>query len=844
MDDPPDFENEYCQMCHSDPEMVAESGDTVYVNEKVLNNSVHGGFSCVDCHAQPEADFEDIPHYADYQGVQCNHCHPRTSMVYMEFFYGMLEKRGHEDIPDCVSCHGGHDTQKRMSMEIVCDRCHHKQAEDYKQSYHFQKYKEDPRQYPICTTCHDPHFKSKKQVMSTKEYRQEIVDICARCHQRDIETYIHSRHYHEFEAGNLDAPVCTSCHETHAIRHPSNPNSKVNDLNIADVCNGCHPGHKESMHVQPGTEPNARSCAACHTGHQTDMASINNRIFKEGGIFNQCSICHSEERHAKEHLAHGQTMLIDPKSGEQANCTQCHIYHYKLHGEDSVRTAASKVDCVNCHGEVNRAYKNSIHWKARAEGFEEAPYCTDCHGEANILKTSEQFTAEGIIDLCASCHSNREMMLGFRINPYVVEGYKDTYHGKIFETGTQEVKFAVCTNCHGSHSVLPPEDPESSVNRAHIVETCKQCHPRANDRFVSYLVHPKKASPEEYEAVPKAEPGEPLAAGESIKETERPIPQDKSGGWRSFNNLVAAAMTALLIGVLGVFGFHTILWFQRGFRGRFKREKVVYYRRFNGFNRFLHVLVNVSFLLLAFTGLPQSYAHTDLAKWMFEHIISLQTAKYLHYVGAVITGIYFLLHLIYLAFKLRKNGIKSMLTGPDTMMFRKKDFTDFIQHVKWFFGKGEMPRFDRWTYWEKFDYFAVFWGVFVIGLSGLLRWFDEFFGSLLGGGVITLADTIHKEEALLATAFIFMIHFFNTHLRIEKFPMDVSIYSGRISEKEFEEERPEQYERLKREGKLDNIKVKSQNIFMAFLSYLWGTAALLVGLFLLGLIIIGHLTGH
>ena len=86
-------------------------------------------------------------------------------------------------------------------------------------------------------------------------------------------------------------------------------------------------------------------------------------------------------------------------------------------------------------------------------------------------------------------------------------------------------------------------------------------------------------------------------------------------------------------------------------------------------------------------------------------------------------------------------------------MPNKKDITDFIGHVKWFVGKGERPRFGRWTYWEKFDYLAVFWGVSIIGATGLVLWFPEFFTRLLPGWVINLAHVVHSEEALLAVGF-------------------------------------------------------------------------------------------
>ena len=117
-------------------------------------------------------------------------------------------------------------------------------------------------------------------------------------------------------------------------------------------------------------------------------------------------------------------------------------------------------------------------------------------------------------------------------------------------------------------------------------------------------------------------------------------------------------------------------------------------------------------------------------------------------------------------------------------------------------GSGRSPTFDRWTYWEKFDYWAVFWGMAIIGGSGLLLWFPVFFGRLLPGWMFNIAALVHGEEALLAVGFIFTIHFFNGHLRPEKFPMDTVIFTGRISEHELKDERAVEYERSPREGAL------------------------------------------
>ncbi len=144
-----------------------------------------------------------------------------------------------------------------------------------------------------------------------------------------------------------------------------------------------------------------------------------------------------------------------------------------------------------------------------------------------------------------------------------------------------------------------------------------------------------------------------------------------------------------------------------------------------------------------------------------------------------------------------------MLLGPDSMLPSKRDLSDFIGNMKWFVGRGPRPAYGRWTYWEKFDYFAVFWGMFVIGSTGLTLWFPEFFTRFVPGWFINVATIIHSDEALLAVGFIFTVHFFNTHLRPEKFPMDIVVFTGRMSVDDLREDKPAEYEQLVRSGKLE-----------------------------------------
>ena len=87
--------------------------------------------------------------------------------------------------------------------------------------------------------------------------------------------------------------------------------------------------------------------------------------------------------------------------------------------------------------------------------------------------------------------------------------------------------------------------------------------------------------------------------------------------------------------------------------------------------------------------------------------------------------------------------------------------------------------FDRWTYWEKFDYWAPFWGVTIIGGSGLMLWFPDVTASILPGWVFNVATIAHGEEAVLAAVFLFTVHFFNNHFRPDKFPLDIVMFTGR-----------------------------------------------------------------
>ena len=208
----------------------------------------------------------------------------------------------------------------------------------------------------------------------------------------------------------------------------------------------------------------------------------------------------------------------------------------------------------------------------------------------------------------------------------------------------------------------------------------------------------------------------------------------------------------------------------------------------------------------------------------------------IHGFCAIITMIYAAMHLGYLAYRVFKKKDYSILWGPNSLVPNLTDAQQIIAHMKWFVGLGPKPRFGKWSYWEKFDYWAVFWGVAVIGGSGLTLWFPTFFTKFMPGWLLNVATIVHSDEALLAFGFIFTIHFFNNHLRPEKFPMDRVIFTGRMSEEELEHDKIDHFEEMQASGELSQIEARPPEEWLVNFAKLFGYSAIVIGLALILLI--------
>jgi cytochrome b subunit of formate dehydrogenase len=266
-----------------------------------------------------------------------------------------------------------------------------------------------------------------------------------------------------------------------------------------------------------------------------------------------------------------------------------------------------------------------------------------------------------------------------------------------------------------------------------------------------------------------------------------------------------------------------------------------HFRRFSRVDRVLHALLMFSFLGLALTGLPLLFAHEGWAGTLARFFGGFRSAGLIHRACAILMIGVFTTHVGRIWHRLFVRKDLSILWGPSSMVPQPRDLFEMIAHLKWFVGLGPQPRFDHFTYWEKFDYWAVFWGMGIIGGSGLMLWFPEMFAYVVPGWMFNIAMVVHGEEALLAVVFIFTVHFFNGHLRPEKFPMDSVIFTGRVTVKEMEEERQDELARLTASGRAADLACEAAPSWVYRFGRTIGTIAVMLGLLMVGLILFAFL---
>src|SRR6201998_1874884 len=258
-----------------------------------------------------------------------------------------------------------------------------------------------------------------------------------------------------------------------------------------------------------------------------------------------------------------------------------------------------------------------------------------------------------------------------------------------------------------------------------------------------------------------------------------------------------------------------------------------FFNRFTREQRYLHAVLFSTFLGLAGTGLPLRFSESIWARGLAGAVGGFGAILFFHKFCALVLSVAFLIHVKEIFTRGLFRREKGIFWGATSMVANWKDAKDMFNHMRWMLGLGPKPQFERYAYWEKFDYWAVFWGMIVIGFSGYAMWFAPFFAHFLPGWALNAVLVIHSEEGLLAILFIFSIHFVNTHLRPGSFPMDMVIFTGVESEEAFKTRRAVEYQRLAKQRKLEGRLGQKPASWLVNFGRVVGTIAITIGLVLL-----------
>ncbi len=219
--------------------------------------------------------------------------------------------------------------------------------------------------------------------------------------------------------------------------------------------------------------------------------------------------------------------------------------------------------------------------------------------------------------------------------------------------------------------------------------------------------------------------------------------------------------------------------------------------RFNIVFRIQHIVLFTTFLLLAFTGWGLKYADVDVSNWWIRIWGGAETAGIIHRIAGVTMLLDFTWHVTYIIYLFAKGRIK--LSARTTIIPLPQDVIDVIHNFLYFVGIAKTKaKFGRFSYVQKFDYWAVFWGMFIIGFSGFSLAFPMLVSYIIPestkGWIWQVLTILHSDEALLAIVFILFWHFYNEHLKPEVFPMSWTWLTGRISMEELREKHPLEFE--------------------------------------------------
>jgi cytochrome b subunit of formate dehydrogenase/ribosomal protein S27AE len=553
--------------------------------------------------------------------------------------------------------------------------------------------------------------------------------------------------------------TCVDCH-----KQPHDAKSKP------PLCADCHAdeqaAYERGLHSKPakGSTAPAATCIDCHGApHEILAADEPKSPVNHSNIPTTCGRCHGQKflmesngESSQAFVSYQQSvhgLAIEKGSKKAAVCTDCHGTHEILRANDS-KSPINKFNvpatCGKCHSTVSQTFIASIHGQGLMRGNGLAPSCTDCHGihtiKAHIDPNSSVSEQNLARTTCARCHEGVLLSKEFGVPGNRVSSYMDSYHGLAAKGGSAVV--ANCASCHGVHNILPSSDPRSTINRANLDATCGKCHQGVTQKFTQTRVH--------------------LEDGTHPRDIGSIAVQ-----WVRWFYLV------LIFGVIGAMFLHNaIIWRSKAVARRAILNP--YMLRMTVNQRWQHLALLTSFIVLVITGFALKFPYSGLAEAlaMGERLRSI-----VHRVAGVVligAGIY---HLFYLAITAEgRRLIRAFAPGP-------KDAFDAIATMRYYLGLGgEKPKFGRFSYAEKAEYWALVWGTALMAITGIMMWAKVTTGNLLARWWVDVATSVHFYEAILATLAILVWHFYQVFLDPDVYPMNWAWWDGKMPVHRYREE--------------------------------------------------------
>lgn len=393
----------------------------------------------------------------------------------------------------CLGCHGKRGIAKSFpDKEAVAA---YVDAEKFRASVH---------NFLTCSGCH-PDFSAdnhpSRRFRSKKQFQVIAARACRHCHTDEMlkEKPIHAGLLREEKTGM--SPLCSDCHSAHSVMPVRGGRVFATE---GHYCMSCHAyelrrvfkdGAALSLTVDKSALENSvhnkLSCSDCHYGFSSDEHPRRNfRTKREYSIASSesCRRCHFDKYTKTLESTH--YAVLSRGNLKAPVCTDCHGAHSIFRGDRDRSFATRK--CRECHQEVYEEYAKSVHGKALFdEHNRDVPVCTDCHRAHDIIQPHTLDYRERIPAICSGCHADNAIIGKYGLSTDVVKTYLSDFHGVTLVLYKKQREdfykparpIAVCTDCHGTHTIRSTRGTDAAVLKANLVKRCQQCHKDATRNF-------------------------------------------------------------------------------------------------------------------------------------------------------------------------------------------------------------------------------------------------------------------------------------------------------------------------------------------------------------------------